>query len=426
MTTDRPEKEEQQKPEDDQSTPDLLREAFDVFSKASNQLEQSYNELKERADRLAKELAQTNAELQKQLAEKERISSFLENILLSIPSGIIVFGEDGTVVLRNDVARETFGGQLKEETVNIADVFEEAAIQNFVLECSTGGGTRRGEFELTGGGEEKQIITIGYAPVKNKDGERVANLLVTQDVSRLKELESQAMRTNRLAAMGEMAAQLAHEIRNPLGSIEIFASLLGRDLHGSENQRLADNIVVGVKSLNAVVSNMLTFTRSIIISPEEIEVNELVRETIGFLEHVLNVESIALKMDLSDDAGAAELDPELMRQVLLNLTQNAIHAMEKEETPLLLVETAPSGHDDGRPGVEISISDNGGGIPEENLKKIFDPFFSTRKGGTGLGLSVVSQIVEKHQGMIVPESTTGHGTTMRIWLPARLDSNGAD
>jgi signal transduction histidine kinase len=417
--TNREEKENQE----GQPTPELLREAFDVFSKASSQLEQSYNELKERADRLAKELAITNAELQKQLAEKEQISNFLENILLSIPSGIIVFSETGEIAMSNGVARNIFGDQLLEEGAAIDDVIAHKPLLEFVRSCAAdaSGKTFSREFELVGSASGKPgVINIGCAPVVNKEGTRVASLLVAQDVSRIKELEDQAMRTNRLAAMGEMAAQLAHEIRNPLGSIEIFASLLGRDLRGTDNQKLADNIVVGVKSLNAVVTNMLTFTRSINVNPEPLEVNELVDETIGFLEHVLTMESIELEMKLDDETGRAELDPELMKQVLLNLAQNAVFAMESASEPQLTVTTGRSDHEDGRRGVEISITDNGCGMPEQELKKIFDPFYSTRKGGTGLGLSVVSQIVEKHHGVIVPESVPGEGTTMRLWLPANL------
>jgi len=406
-----------------EQNPDLLKEAFDVFSKASQQLEQSYNELKKRADRLAKELAQTNAELQKQLAEKERISSFLENILNSIPSGIIVISRNGSIALTNAIAGEIFGKQVLAESAHIDEIISEPDAKEFIDSCmsrtDSQGARRECEFRQGDDGTDT-VIELSYAPVHSPDGKRIASLIVAQDISRLKELETQMVRTNRLAAMGEMAAQLAHEIRNPLGSIELFASLLGRDLRGTENQKLADNIVIGVKSLNSVVTNMLTFTRSITISPERLPVNELIEEIISFMEHVLAVESIDLDLMLDETAGEVELDPELIKQVLLNLAQNSIFAMEESQKPVLQVSSRNCGHDDGRGGVEIVIADNGCGIAEADLKKIFDPFFSTRKGGTGLGLSVVSQIIEKHHGFIIADSKLGEGTAMKIWLPAEL------
>jgi PAS domain S-box-containing protein len=401
-------------------TPDLLKEAFDVFSRASSQLEQSYNELKERADRLAKELALTNAELQKQLAEKEKISNFLENILLSIPSGIIVFDETGKIVISNEVAHTIFYNAEFTEDATVFSVLTNQHLADFISQClenKTGRFVSKDfEFESEEN-ESRSVINVGYAPVVNSNGQHIASLLVAQDVSRLRELEDQAMRTNRLAAMGEMAAQLAHEIRNPLGSIEIFASLLGRDLRGTDNQKLADNIVVGVKSLNAVVTNMLTFTRSVQINPEPVEVNEVVTETVNFLEHVLAMENIALDLELDNETGRVVLDVELIKQVLLNLAQNAVYAMEDTSAPSLGIKTRRADHEDGRVGVEISVRDNGCGMEEDEVKKIFDPFYSTRRGGTGLGLSVVSQIVEKHHGLIIPESKPGRGTVMRLWLP---------
>lgn len=399
--------------------PGLLQEAFDVFAKASLQLEKSYEELKIKADRLALELAQTNEELQKQLAEKERIGNFLSNILQSIQSGIVVISPDGEVALTNQLAREMLF--LGEEVTgqSFDQVFHNNSVGEFIRSCFADLSEipQNAEVELELEKENRIILKLGFSSVTDRNNEVVAFLLVTQDISRIKLLEEQALRTNRLTAMGEIAAQLAHEIRNPLGSIEIFASLLSRDLKNDPNQKLADNIVVGVKSLNSVVTNMLTFTRTVAIHPEKLDFNELIEETFSFLEQVLKVQDIRLELTTSPDISQAEVDPELIKQVLLNLAQNSISAMDNAEAPLLKVRTSPVKMEGDKKAVEILISDNGCGIKEEDIPKIFDPFFSTRKGGTGIGLSVVSQIIEKHGGLITAESRKGEGTSMRIRLP---------
>jgi signal transduction histidine kinase len=403
-------------------SPDLLREAFDVFSKASLQLQASYDELKVRADRLAKELAQANEELQKQLTEKERISNFLSNIVQSIRSGILVVAPDNTVALTNELAGELLALEGDPTGSSYDAAIAAGPVLNFLQESleDPNSTSRTVEVEAGAQSHSRKVLALAFTPVLNRADERVASLLVISDITRLKLLEEQALRTNRLAAMGEMAAQLAHEIRNPLGSIEIFAGLLSRDLKDEQDKKLADNIVIGVKSLNSVVTNMLTFTRTVTISPELLDFNDLVRETLGFLEHVLNVQEIKLDMRLSDDVGEMEVDPELVKQILLNLAQNSIAAMESQQNGVLGVASNAVRMEDGRKAVEVRVTDNGCGISPENLSRIFDPFFSTRKSGTGLGLSVVSQIVEKHGGLIIAESEPGNGTTMKFTLPATL------
>lgn len=406
----------------EEPAPELLQQAFDVFAKASQQLEASYEELKVRADRLAKELAQTNEELQKQLTEKERISNFLSNILQSIRNGIVVISHEGEVVLTNQLAHDMVNYDGDPQGVHYRKLFGKGQVAGFLDSCfdDPEHRPRSTEQELNfGDSGGRKIYALTFAPVLARTRKQVAFLLIMQDVTRLKLLEEQALRTNRLAAMGEVAAQLAHEIRNPLGSIEIFASLLSRDLKNDPNQKLADNIVVGVKSLNSVVTNMLTFTRTITINPEPIEINELVSETIGFLEQILKVQSIRIDMKLSKKAGKAEVDPELIKQVILNLAQNSIYAMENRDEGILCVKTKPVRTDDGLSAVEICIEDNGIGIGQEDLPRIFDPFFSTRTRGTGLGLSVVSQIIEKHGGLITAESKLDVGTTMRFSVPVK-------
>jgi PAS domain S-box-containing protein len=404
----------------------LLQDAFKVFSEASRQLEVSYDELKEKADKLALELAQTNDELQRQLTEKERISNFLSNILQSTQSGIIVISQQGDVIQTNHRARELLHMKEIPEGQNYKKVLPQESLIPFLSKAISNEDHTPHSKDIAFSAEEDKAhyhFNLGFSPVLNRQGDEVAYLLMIQDVTRLKLLEEQSLRTSRLSAMGEMAAELAHEIRNPLGSIEIFASLLSRDLKNGDNKKLADNIVIGVKSLNSVVTNMLTFTRDISVKPETLDFNELVSETLGFLEQMLAVQDIALDQQLAPAPVIIHVDAELVKQVLLNLLQNAIHAMELTTDPLLTVSVNTIHFEDGRPAVEVIVQDNGCGIPMDDLPKIFDPFFSTRQGGTGLGLSVVSQIIGKHGGLITAESEPGSGTKVRFSLPQSQQEN---
>jgi signal transduction histidine kinase len=238
--------------------------------------------------------------------------------------------------------------------------------------------------------------------------------LILKDITRLKELEAQTQRAQKLQAMGEMAVQLAHEIRNPLGSIELFASLLGSELEGNAEQKnWADQIVTGVKFLNTIVTNMLTFTRSSKLQSRHFDLLELVEETLSFIEPVLVKRDIHLERPSRNNRILVEADLDLLRQMLVNLVMNALQAMPEKGKLSLRIST------DCADLVVIEVEDTGIGIPPENMKRIFDPFFTTSEKGTGLGLALVHQIVEKHQGSVAVRSEFGKGTLFTLSLPIK-------
>jgi signal transduction histidine kinase len=222
---------------------------------------------------------------------------------------------------------------------------------------------------------------------------------------------AELQRAQRLQAMGEMAVQLAHEIRNPLGSIELFAALLSKELQDKADQKnWADQIVTGVKFLNTIVTNMLTFTKVSRPAFARFNLQKMIDETLVFLQPVCVQRNIHVKGSSSRQPLFIEGDREMLRQMLVNLLMNGLQAM-REEGMLHVLATANEGT------VEIEVRDTGVGIPAENLSRIFDPFFTTNEQGTGLGLSLVHQIVEKHNGSITVDSQFGRGTRFRITLP---------
>ncbi len=219
-------------------------------------------------------------------------------------------------------------------------------------------------------------------------------------------------RTRRLSAMGEMAAKIAHEIRNPLASIAIFASLLERELAGEpEKKRFAAHITKGVKTLDNVVSNMLLFTGSPQAHSKPVDIRETIEDAIVLTrghekKGVGIIASYEGPTAISGDQG-------LLRQLFLNLFLNSLDALD--EGGLLTVRTFVSNPPDGFLGIEVK--DNGSGIPREHIDRVFDPFFSTKEQGTGLGLAIVSSVVSAHKGLIDVKSEAGVGTTFLISLP---------
>jgi signal transduction histidine kinase len=242
---------------------------------------------------------------------------------------------------------------------------------------------------------------------------------VSTDLTVKKQMQRQIQHARTLAALGEMAATVAHEIRNPLGGIGGFAGLLLRDLEPGDKRRvLVDRIVHGVASLNKIVSNLLVYTR-----PLELQLCKV--ELIGWLEEILgaveaDVSAGARKVRIERRFGfprlEALLDPEKMQQVILNLLVNASQAYGDGEG-VVTVEAVLDEND----FLLLGVEDRGPGIPEAIREQIFNPFFTTKQQGTGLGLAIVQRIVDLHGGRIEAKSREGGPTRFEI----RLDPRGS-
>lgn len=243
--------------------------------------------------------------------------------------------------------------------------------------------------------------------------------LKNREIERMKSLEEQADRNSRLTAMGEMAVKIAHEIRNPLGSIELFTSLLQREITDDSHKNLLEHISSGIKNLNHVISNLLTFTKQPKPIFKEFDVHKFLDDLLQFSKFLLNNNNIRLEKEYSPSLPIGWGDEELLKQVFLNLLLNAVQSMPKGG---VLKVKAGLGEKlkVNTPFIEIKIIDTGDGITEDNLKKIFNPFYTTRERGTGLGLAIVHNIIELHKGIIEVESKVGKGTAFTILLPTKI------
>lgn len=370
---------------------EMLLQAFRSFSEVSDALQTAYGELQSRVDRLSRELEQSNY--------------YLESTLQSLPCGVLVVNPLREVTLLNSAARVLFAVQDLEPPFPLAQILRHAAFSD------------RAEWMARDGSRETEIVVGGPPPrtlhclwSEMRDGERV---LVVQDVTRLRELERRMVQTERVAAMGEMAMEVAHEIRNPLGALELFATLLAEDdLSPEDRRRYLGHMQLGIRSLNTVLTNMLCFRRSPVPQIQPVSLGEILNQVGALMGPLLDQRNIRLEEEYFP-GDVVPADPEMVRQICTNLITNAMHALP--EGGVITLRTVDRGAQ-----AELEVQDNGPGIPEEYREAIFEAGFSRSHGGTGLGLSIVSRFMEALGGTIRVESEPGQGTKFILSFPRSL------
>jgi PAS domain S-box-containing protein len=346
----------------------------------------------------------------------------LPHILESIPTGVVALDDKGRIVTFNRTAERITGfsaeGVLGKSFDGVfkPDYFQDSAL-NF-KDIAKIEKTTEIKTKFVHNQQSNVHLNIAVSPVTSLPEGKIGTVLCLTDVTRMQNLEAQANRTGRLAAMGEMAVRIAHEIRNPLGSIELFSTMLVNDLEEFEDLKaLAEHISSGVKSINHIVSNLLLFIRpDQQLDQQVLDIHEALKDSLFFAGHLFDAhDGIEVVTDLSDEMLFIQGDLELLKQVFLNLILNAIQAMSAGGQ-LRITSRKTNGQQDTR-WAELHLCDTGGGIARSDLQKIFDPFFTTRKRGTGLGLTIVHHILKMHGGSIDITSSAAAGTQCVICLP---------
>jgi signal transduction histidine kinase len=271
--------------------------------------------------------------------------------------------------------------------------------------------TQGADTTLYAGGKRYDVF-LSRSGVKDTQGALRAEVILLQDITRMKELETLQERNKRLIAMGEMAAQIVHEIRSPLCSIELYATMLEKDLDGTKHVDMARGISTGIRSLNNILTNMLFFAKpqKPLLGP--VNPGEVLDETLYMLAPLIEsrgVEIFLKKTDRNIDA-RVDGDAELIKQVYMNVIINALQASQEGST-VTLRERLEEG------SYVVEIIDRGEGIAGENIERIFDPFFSTKEKGTGLGLAITSKIMIAHGGTIKAKSEPGKGSVFSLYFP---------
>jgi signal transduction histidine kinase len=381
---------------------ELLHAAFRSFDEAAQTLQQSYSALTARVEQMDLELAQSNEALRRQLGDNEAMRVHLDGILESLSTGVLVMNDCGTISRSNRAAEALLG-------------VTDAELRN-----------RQASDVLAGAGlglcDRPQrigqaVVSISQVPLHNDSGARSGHLILFQDITRIYQLEEQLQRKDRLAAMGELIGRIAHEIRNPLGSVELFASMLQRDLdEHSSARRYAQQISQAVQAMDRLLANLLLYTRPVRLARGWHAAESLIGESIRLAAHAITKVPVEIRVDISEEIPSIWCHDGQLKQVLVNLVVNAVQAMPNGG--LLVISLCPEPLQAlDMPAVRLTVRDTGIGIDPAHRSRIFDPFFSTKDEGTGLGLAIVYSIVDAHQGRIDVESTVGQGTSCSIILP---------
>jgi two-component system sensor histidine kinase PilS (NtrC family) len=372
---------------------------------------------------LSEQTRKTKLALQEREYDLEELAALNEHIVHSLNSGLLTMDLDGRVTFFNKAAEEITGYSLNEiRNQKVESLFPDsnAAFQSEKNGLQMGIPSRRicDFFQ-----KDKTLIHLGFSlsPLKDSKGERTGTIMNFQDVTGLIEMEEHLKQVDRLASIGEMAARIAHEIRNPLASISGSIQLLEKELDlGQTNQKLMDIVLRETNRLNILLMDFLLFARPQKSIRDKVDLPDLIQETIEAFEKSRDGrEDIKILADLEEHL-IIDADPRQLRQVFWNLFINAGQSMPHGGTMNVSAhkENSHSARDslDGE-HVKIVVKDTGCGIDQWCVPKIFDPFFTTKEKGTGLGLSVVYRIIEGFNGRVGVESKMGTGTSFTISIP---------
>lgn len=362
-------------------------------------------------------LAERTAKVERELEEKEidyeRLEALNRQIVGNITSGIMTLDEKGRITSFNREASHVTGYTLKDVYYrDVEEVFP--GMLGKGKKAAQSGGRVEERYKKSTGGE----IYLGFT-VSAGQGDEVDSIVIFQDLTRLKSMEEELRRDEKLKALGELSVGIAHEIRNPLASISGSIQMLREEVSlAGDSRKLMDIILRETDRLNQLITDYLLFAKPARELKDAIELGSLIGETMEVFRNSPEASNIMIDCRLEEGLGVLG-DARQLGQVFWNLFLNAAQAMQGEGTLTVTARRAPEGCRGGAPGeyVEVVVADTGRGIAAEDLKRIFDPFFSTRDDGTGLGLAIVHRIIESHNGRLEVRSAVGSGTAFRILLP---------
>lgn len=380
--------------------------------------------------------------LSERLHEKEvgfsKLRVFTEDIVESISSGLVTTDLSGKITSFNRSAFEITGYQPEEALGSIWwELFSWEEIRDRYRDLAVTGVAQRFDGEISTKRGERCLLGVTISPLRNEHGGQIGIIGTFQDLTQLKSLEEEMQKKERLATIGEMAAGMAHEIRNPLASLSGSIEVLKGDLNlRDEHLKLMEIAVREAERLNSIITQFLLYAKPLPPRRRRTDLHALLSETVQLLQNnpEYHPDRIRVSLLTPPEPMMILIDPNQMRQVFWNLSINAFQAMP--EGGDLTISTRRTQVKKGKPSapeetVEILFSDTGSGIKKEDLPRIFYPFFTTKSSGSGLGLSIVQRIIEEHRGEIRVESSP-KGTTFCIALPLdeltrseRLDAEAA-
>jgi two-component system, NtrC family, sensor histidine kinase HydH len=339
-------------------------------------------------------------------------SAIKDQVVTSLPVGLIATDKTGKIAFYNSAAENITGFDLSQARGKDPDTVLPDHLYGVMKSLDRDELVSEKEMECEFAGGRLVPVSVSASKIINEEGQFVGKVMILRDLGEIRRLQDEIRRTEKLAAIGDLAAGVAHEIRNPLSSIKGIASYYKSKFeNGSKDNEMAGVMIEEVDRLNRVISELIEFARPTRLDLKPADLNELLKHSARLVEQEAASKKVEIQLHLTTDSVTAEVDPDRLTQCFLNIFLNALHAMENGGR----VTVSCSTKDNDR--VRIDIKDNGSGISPDDLGKIFDPYFTTKPKGTGLGLAIVHKIIEAHQGQVSVRSAIGQGTTFSITLP---------
>jgi len=389
-----------------------LARAFASFTEAAGSLERTYGQLQGQVAHLRQELEVTNRDLATSLEENHRIRERLRRIVEGLPCGVLVLEAGCRISTLNPEAARLAGGSFdsaEELPRELTEVLDQAR--------QTGE-----EAELQLAHPSPVWIAVRHAWLERNEAQ-ATSVFILRDVSEAKKLERDREHVQRQQALVEMSALLAHEIRNPLGSLELFAGLLAESNLEGESRRWIEHVQAGLRTLSATVNNVLHLHNTPQAELAPTDAGQLLDWAYDFLLPLAKQARVEMQIVNGLRGVTIQADRHRLEQVLLNLALNAFRFMPGGGWLAIRgINHAPLDDSDDGGAVEICMRDTGPGIAPGDAVRIFEAGFSTRPGSSGLGLAVCRRILEQHAGSIAAESRPGHGATFRVRLPRNRDA----
>jgi two-component system, sensor histidine kinase FlrB len=389
-----------------------LTRAFLTFTQAAGSLEKSYMQLQSEVARLHLELQRTNSELERTLEENARMRGYLARVVENLPCGVLVVSAEGAPQIINPEARrllEVPADWVPGNQARLPATFETAIAEfpaeGFFCEQET---TVRG----VAGNRAIGILRANISEPTDGAGDTI---WIVRDITEQKRLACEREATRKSLALAEIATVLAHEIRNPLGSMELFIGLLAdATAHLPETRQWITHLQAGLRGLSATVNNVLQFHSQPGAQMLPTEIDRLLGETVDFLLPLARQRGQLIKIENGIGRISTHADANRLKQVFLNLSLNAFRAMPPGGKLGVKLGWAPQ-----FPGelVQIDFRDEGRGLAPELLDRIYEPGFTTTPGSPGLGLAVCKKVIEQHGGEIRVKSKPQQGSTFSVYLP---------
>ena len=341
-----------------------------------------------------------------------RMKAFSDEVTTNMPAGLATADPDGKITSCNPRAAEMFD-DIPENIVgkNVGELLP--AVRELVDRVVASDENVSTEIESVGRDGKKRVFDVGVSSIRDDGGPISGCLMLFKEMTEMRRLEKEIERSKRLAAIGKLAAGVAHEIRNPLSSIKGFATYFkDKFMASDEDKQTAEIMIYEVERLNRAVTQLLEFARPIAVDLTDVSPENLISHSLRLVENDLKDKQIESRADIRTGKATIRTDQDRMNQVLLNLYLNAIEAMNQGGRLTVTVFDT-----DDENFIAIDVTDNGRGIAEEDMELIFDPYFTTRNTGTGLGLAIVYKLIETLGGTISVSSRPGEGTTVHLQIP---------